>query len=88
MGFVAGTPRAGARRGGHVALEHQEAIRICKALKARGIVPDFRGPNVIRLAPVALYNTYAELWHTVQALKEIVAFQEYERFPVERDTVA
>ncbi len=87
-GFAVGTPRDDSRRGGHVALEHQEAIRICKALKARGVVPDFRRPNVVRLAPVALYNTYSDLWHTVQVLKEIVERREYERFPSERDTVA
>ena len=47
--FTVGTPREAERRGGHVALEHAEAVQICKALKARGFVPDFRQPNVIRL---------------------------------------
>ena len=40
-----------ARRGGHMALAHLLAVPICKALKARGIVPDFRPPNLIRVAP-------------------------------------
>ncbi|EKN64761.1 kynureninase [Neobacillus bataviensis LMG 21833] len=43
-----------------MSLEHSEAARICKSLKANGIIPDFRAPNIIRLAPVALYTSYVE----------------------------
>ena len=87
-GYAIGNPREAERRGGHVALEHAEAIRICKALKQHGIVPDFRFPNVIRLAPVALYNTFEDVWRTVEALKQIVDGKEYEQFPTEREVVA
>lgn len=87
-GFTVGTPRADARRGGHVALEHPDAVRICKALKARGIVPDFRPPNVVRLAPAALYNTYRDVWDTVQALREIIDRNETAPFDPERGVVA
>lgn len=87
-GFSVGNPREAARRGGHVALEHPEAIRICKALKEHGVIPDFRPPNVVRLAPVALYNTYSELWQTVQILKRIVDERLYEKFSGQRGTVA
>lgn len=68
-----GTPREPARRGGHVALERAEgAARICEALIARGVVPDFRPPNVIRICPSPLYGTYHEVWKTVHILKEII----------------
>lgn len=87
-GFTVGSPRADAARGGHVALEHPDAVRICKALKARGVVPDFRPPNVIRLAPVALYNTYAELWQTVMLLREIIDSGEHRQFSGDRGTVS
>ncbi|TCP59156.1 kynureninase [Tumebacillus sp. BK434] len=88
LGYSLGNPRAAERRGGHISLEHAEAVRICKALKARGIVPDFRAPNVVRLAPVALYNTFEEIWQTVQALKAIVEHKEYEQFELGRNVVA
>ncbi|MBW2459224.1 MAG: kynureninase [Deltaproteobacteria bacterium] len=79
--FRVGTPRAAERRGGHVALEHpSDAARICLALRARGIVPDFRPPNVIRIAPVALYNTFHEVWLAVDELVRIVASQDYLRY--------
>ncbi|HEV2065209.1 MAG TPA: kynureninase [Thermomicrobiales bacterium] len=67
-----GTPRDHARRGGHVAVEHDDGLRISIALKARGIVVDFRQPDVIRLAPVALYTTYEEIRRTVGNLREII----------------
>lgn len=88
MGFVIGNPLSDERRGGHVSLEHAEAARICKALKARGVVPDFRAPNVIRLAPVALYTTYHEIWRAVQALQTIMQEKEYERYENKRGVVA
>ena len=88
-GFVVGTPREHARRGGHVALEHQqEAVRIVKALRARGVVPDFRPPGVIRLAPMALYTSFTEVWHVVRHLREIMERREYETFGAGRDVVA
>ena len=80
LGYSVGTPREHSRRGGHVAVEHQEAWRICCALKERGIVPDFRPPRVIRIAPVALYNSYEDVWEVAQALKEIFTSREYENF--------
>lgn len=88
LGFTIGTPREADRRGGHVALEHPEAVQIAKALKERQIIPDFRRPNVIRLAPVPLYNSFADVWQTVQALMTIVTTGEHQRFSAERNTVA
>ncbi|MDU0205509.1 kynureninase [Paenibacillus sp. MAH-36] len=88
MGFTIGNPRDDLRRGGHVCLEHEEAARICKSLKENKIVPDFRAPNIIRLAPVALYTTYDEVWETVQRLKAIMVEKQYEKFENTRDVVA
>lgn len=88
MGFFIGTPREDKRRGGHVSLEHKEAARICKALKENGVIPDFRAPNIIRLAPVALYTSYAEVWEVVQILKKIMSEKQYEKFKNEREVVA
>ncbi|MGJ3195451.1 kynureninase [Peribacillus frigoritolerans] len=88
MGFFIGTPREDIRRGGHVSLEHKEAARICKALKENGVIPDFRAPNIIRLAPVALYTSYAEVWEVVQILKKIMSEKQYEKYKNEREVVA
>nr|WP_091835393.1 kynureninase [Marininema halotolerans] len=87
-GFSFGNPMEDTRRGGHVCLIHDEAVRICKALKARGIVPDYRAPNVIRLAPISLYTSYTEVWEAIQQLKTIIENKEYEGFEKERGVVA
>ena len=78
--FSIGSPLEEERRGGHVAIEHDDAARINKALKDRGIIPDFRYPNIIRLAPVALYNTFYEVWQVVEALKEIIEKGEHKKY--------
>ncbi|WP_369824936.1 kynureninase [Sporosarcina sp. P13] len=75
-------------RGGHLLLLHEEAARICKALKAEGIIPDFRAPNGIRLAPVALYNSFEDVWQTVQILKRIMKDETYKQYPNQRGVVA
>lgn len=86
--FIVANPREDAARGGHIYLEHKEAARICKALKENNVIPDFRTPNGIRLAPVALYNTFEEVWETVQILKKIMKEEQYKKFENKRDVVA
>jgi kynureninase len=72
-GFEVGTPREPSRRGGHVALAHPDARQIALALRMHGVVADFRQPNVIRLAPVALYTSYTDVWKSVQIIREAAA---------------
>ena len=86
-GYGVGNPRDDAKRGGHVSLEHDEAYRICLALKDNKVIPDYREPNVIRLAPVALYNTYEETYQLVEILEKIALNKEYENFSAQRALV-
>jgi kynureninase len=87
-GYAIGTPDEPQRRGGHVGVEHKDGARIAKALKNRGIVPDFREPNVVRLAPIALYTRYIDIWDVVQALKGIIDTGEYMELDEGRNIVA
>ncbi len=87
-GFTIGNPRDDARRGGHVSLEHDEAARINEALKAANVVPDFRYPNVIRLAPVPLYVRYTDVYDLVQRLKTIMDTKAYLAYENKAGTVA
>ena len=83
-----GTPREHERRGGHVAVEHPAGAQIAAALKARGVIPDFRQPNVVRLAPIPLYTSFTDVWDTVQTLREIIDNDEYQQQAKERGVVA
>ena len=61
-----------------------DGYAIVQALKARGVVGDFRTPNFVRLGIAPLYLSYAELWDAVQRLKAIMHTREWdqERFRV------
>ncbi len=85
--FSIGTPRDPSKRSGHVAVEHEEALRISEALRARRVIIDFRPSQVIRIAPIALYNTYYEIWQVAHYLKEIVDNKEYESFSADRKAI-
>lgn len=86
--YAIGTPAEHARRGGHVAVEHEHGPQIARALKQRGVIPDFRPPNVVRLAPIPFYVTYVDCWETVQHLRAIIDSGAYLEQPAERDVVA
>ncbi|KRT64195.1 MAG: kynureninase, kynureninase [Chloroflexi bacterium CSP1-4] len=73
LGFTLGSPADPARRGGHVALRHPDAYRIDRALVERAnVVPDFRAPDRIRLAPVAAYTRFTEVWDAMDRLRRLV----------------
>ncbi len=68
------TPRDPAGRGCQLSLRAAaEARRLFESLRARGIVGDHREPDVIRLAPVPLYNTFHEVWRVARALAELTS---------------
>ena len=85
--FKIGTPGEINKRGGHVALEREDAYRINLALSNRGVVADFRPQNVLRLAVSPLYNTHHELWQAVMHLKEIIDNREHLEYSKERAAV-
>ncbi len=72
-GFVWATPEADDRRGGHLALRHQRARSLSLALRARGFVPDFREPDLLRMAPSPLYSRFADCDDLVAAIGQILA---------------
>jgi len=67
------TPRDAARRGAQVALRFdpppRSAAQFAKRLRAAGVVADWRPPDVLRLAPVPLYNRFEDVHAAVRALK-------------------
>lgn len=67
------TPREPQRRGCQLSLGvHGGARDLQGRLDGAGIVCDFRPPDVIRAAPVPLYNTYEDVWRFVDVLAEAV----------------
>lgn len=73
LGFSLGTPRDPARRGSHVAVRHPDARRLCALLIGRGVVPDFRAPDSIRLGLSPLTTSFTEVRTGLAALRELAA---------------
>jgi len=80
FGVVVVTPREAERRGGHVALRHPDARTLAVALRAQGIVPDFRPPDILRLAPVPLYVSFADCHRAIERLHALFETGVYKRF--------
>jgi len=73
LGFELGSPRAPERRGSHVSLRHPEAWPICQAMIERaGVVPDYRGPDSIRLGVAPLYTRHVDIWDALDRVRGLV----------------
>lgn len=74
LGATIASPDDPARRGGHLAVAHEHAWNATRLLIDRGlVVPDFRPPNVLRLAPAALYTRFVDVWDAVERLATVLA---------------
>jgi len=71
------TPLKPEARGSQLAYQHPQAYALCQALIKRGVIADFRAPDILRLGFTPLYIRYIDLWHAVEILTDIVASQEY-----------
>ena len=74
-GFGLITPRDGALRGSQVSLTHPEAYAIVQALIGRGVIGDFRAPDILRFGFAPLYVGHADVWQAVATLRDIMASQ-------------
>lgn len=71
--FTLITPREAAGRGSHVSYAHPEAYAICQALIARGVIGDFRAPDVLRFGFTPLYTRYEDVGLAVEGLADVMA---------------
>jgi kynureninase len=81
LGFAVATPRDPQRRGSHVAVAHPDAEPISRALIERGVIPDFRGPDRLRLGPAPIGTRFVDVWDAMDRLRKLVESGEHERMP-------
>ena len=66
------TPRDAAARGSQVSFRYPEAYAVMQALIARGVVGDFRTPDIIRFGITPLTLRYADLWDAAAVLRDVL----------------
>ena len=72
-GLTLASPRAPECRGSHVALTHPRGYELMQALIARGVIGDFRAPDVVRFGFAPLFLRYTDIWDAVTILGEVLA---------------
>ena len=72
FGMVIATPLDQAKRGNQVALRHSEAYGICRALIDRGVIGDFREPDILRFGFAPLYLRYQDVAAAVSNLERVL----------------
>ena len=77
LGLECITPRDPARRGSHISFRHPHAWEISQALIARGLIGDFRAPDVLRLGLTPLYLSHADVWRAGEMLGDVLRSEEW-----------
>jgi kynureninase len=72
LGLTLASPREAAVRGGQVSFTHEQGYAVMQALIARGVIGDFRAPNLLRFGFSPLYLSFANIDRAVDALAEIL----------------
>ena len=73
------SPRDPVQRGSHVVFAHPEGYAVMQALIARGVVGDFRAPDLMRFGFAPLYNSHAEMVRAAQILADVLANREWDQ---------
>jgi kynureninase len=71
------SPRDASRRGSHVSFGHPHGYAVVQALIARGVVGDFRAPDLMRFGFAPLYNGFEEVWRAVEILGDVLDRREW-----------
>ena len=79
LGLEVASPREAAQRGSQVSLRHKEAYRVMRALIDRGVIGDFRTPDLMRFGFASLYTRYVDVFDAVQCLREVLATRAWQR---------
>ncbi len=78
LGCAWASPPERERVGGHVAVRHPHAAAVVLALRARGVVPDFRAPDLVRIGLHALTTRFVDVWDGLAATAEVLRTKAYE----------
>ena len=79
LGIEVASPREAESRGSQVSLRHKEAYRVMRALIDRGVIGDFRTPDLMRFGFAPLYTRYVDIFDAVSSLREVLITRAWQR---------
>ena len=77
-GLTLVSPRDDTQRGSQVCLAHAEAWPVMQALIARGVIGDFRAPDILRFGFTPLYLSHVQVWDAVTHLADVLRTREWD----------
>ncbi|HVC72270.1 MAG TPA: aminotransferase class V-fold PLP-dependent enzyme, partial [Mycobacteriales bacterium] len=83
LGFRLASPRDPQLRGSHVSLHHPQAWQVSQALVDRGVVPDYRTPDRLRLGPAPLTSRFVEVYDALAVIRDVVSSGAHLGYPRE-----
>jgi kynureninase len=79
LGLTLASPARDELRGSQVSFAHDEGYAVMQALIARGVIGDFRAPDVLRFGFAPLYQRFVDVWDAVGTLRGILTTREWDR---------
>ena len=79
LGVEVVSPRDAELRGSQVSLRHKEAYRVMRALIDRGVIGDFRTPDLMRFGFAPLYTRYVDVFDAVTVLCQVLTSRAWDR---------
>jgi kynureninase len=68
-----------AQRGSHVVFAHPEGYAVMQALIARGVIGDFRAPDLMRFGFAPLYNSFTDMVRAAEVLADVLRTREWDQ---------
>jgi len=84
LGLALASPARDEERGSQVSYAHDEGYAVMQALIARGVIGDFRQPDIIRLGLTPLYLRFVDLWNAAEILADIIATRAWDKPELKR----
>jgi kynureninase len=72
FGFELASPRDKSKRGSQLSFRHPQAYAVMQAIIDRGVIGDFRKPDLLRFGFTPLYIGYADVWDAVAILRDVM----------------
>jgi kynureninase len=75
MGFSCISPSSHQHRASHLSFAHEHAYEIMQAIISRGVIGDFRQPNLMRFGFTPLYTRFVDCWDAVATIRDVVEYE-------------